>query len=223
MQGNVYNGGTVNMTDGELGSVFAARAGSRVNVSGGTVGANFGAFADSEIDIRGGTLPGTFRAFADSSIWVHGSSFAMTDPSDPASMIDLTSSLVPGDPLLITSRVGSLTGTLADGSTFTFNLASYISAQAALSIMIDLAGDLNGDGFVGLDDLTSFFMRGTPTSRPATCRPAISTVTASSGSTTWTSCWATGTPARRPRTYPLTSRAGDGKPDGHDPAHRRFL
>ena len=154
IQGRALAGSTVNIRGGSVGDVFAALAGSTVNISGGTLGNNLAAFADSTINISGGMIPSSFRAFANSEVNLVGQSFFVTDPLNPGELIDLTDGLTPGDPMLWTDRVGTLSGTLLDGSTFSFNLSAFINSQATLTILLPtLVGDLDGDGFVGLDDL----------------------------------------------------------------------
>lgn len=154
IQGRALAGSTVNIRGGSVGDVFAALAGSTVNISGGTLGNNLAAFADSTINISGGMIPASFRAFANSEVNLVGQSFFVTDPLNPGELIDLTDGLTPGDPMLWTDRVGTLSGTLLDGSAFSFNLSAYINSQATLTILLPtLVGDLDGDGFVGLDDL----------------------------------------------------------------------
>ena len=149
-----YDGSVVELLSGSIGIQGRALAGSTVNISGGTLGNNLAAFAESTINISGGMIPASFRAFANSEVNLVGQSFFVTDPLNPGELIDLTDGLTPGDPMLWTDRVGTLSGTLLDGSTFSFNLSAFINSQATLTILLPtLVGDLDGDGFVGLDDL----------------------------------------------------------------------
>ncbi len=155
IQAKAFVGSTVNIFgEGSVGDLFGALTGSTVNIFGGSVGENFVAFSDSTVNISGGDVSSSFRAFVGSEINILGQTFFKTDPDSPGDLIDLTAGLTPGVPILITSRVGQLTGTLTDGSAFNFNIGSFFNSQATLTIaLLPLAGDLDFDGFVGIADL----------------------------------------------------------------------
>ena len=104
---NVSDGGTV-------GEDFDANSGSEMNISGGTVGVFFGALSGSVVNISGGTFGDVFDTFESSVVNLQGSEFS----------IDGTplSNLQAGQPFTITDRDVTLSGVLADGEPFSFDL-----------------------------------------------------------------------------------------------------
>jgi hypothetical protein len=149
---------------------LVALAGSTVNIKGGSYRTLFGEagliFADN-----------TIKAFPDSSINLFGSSFILDG-------VDLTAGLNPGEPITISDRDVLLRGALADGSPFSFFLRSlnnatpnlgigslyagghYIDPDATLTIMLISAGDVNLDGFVGIEDLNIILSHWNQTGNP---------------------------------------------------------
>jgi hypothetical protein len=76
--------------------------------------------------------------------------------------VDITASLVPNVASGISDRDVTLSGLLADGSPFDFELFSqnfsgrdYFHPDAFLSVTLVVPGDTNGDGVVDLHDLNS--------------------------------------------------------------------
>ena len=112
-------------------------SGSEVNISGGTVGRSFLAESGSEVNLLG------------SEFFLDG---------------ELLDTLIFDEPFTISDRDVTLSGTLEDGSLFSFGLnSSFVSSEdlfelgATLTVTLvetlALAGDFNGDGFVGQADL----------------------------------------------------------------------
>ena len=111
-------GSEVNIRGGTVGGFFTAWSGSEVNISGGTVAPFFQANSGSEVNIRGGAIGSSFRAFSGSEVNLVGHEIFLNDqPID---------GLAVGVPFEIIDRgVGLvLSGTLADGSSFDFELIS---------------------------------------------------------------------------------------------------
>jgi PEP-CTERM motif len=111
------NGSTVNISGGQVGRVLVAHSGSTVDISGGSLADSLQALSGSNINITGGIIGEDFHAFSGSEINLTGLSFILDG-------IDLTTSLILGDPLLITDRDVILEGLLSDGSPFSFDLNS---------------------------------------------------------------------------------------------------
>ena len=78
--------------------------------------------------IVGGQLGANFRAASDSNVDIVGRSFELRDIDDGSLIQDLTSLLVPGTPFPLADRDVTLTGLLADGSAFEFDLNSVFAA-----------------------------------------------------------------------------------------------
>ncbi len=108
------SGGVVNISGGSVGDGFFIYAGSKVNMSGGSVGDGFFAHAGSRVNISGGSI-GSFAARAGSEVNLIGTEFFLNGvPLD---------TLTQHEPSTIASRGGQiLSGTLADGSAFSFEL-----------------------------------------------------------------------------------------------------
>ena len=145
---------TVNMTGGEVGIDATIGPASIFNISGGVLGDNIEVHGDGTLNISGGEIGNNFDAYAGSSVNIIGTSFFLNG-------LDLLPSLAAGVPLEITDRNKRLWGTLADGTPFSFDLNSsnptyqaHFSTGMTLTITsAHIAGDLDGDGFVGIDDL----------------------------------------------------------------------
>lgn len=114
--GGVYAGNlsTANITGGTFGAFEAA--GSTVNISGGTFGNDFVASFSSTTNISGGTFAEDFAAFLSSRVNLFGTSFVL----DGVEMTDL----VLGEAFTVGVRDVTLSGVLADGSAFSFDLNS---------------------------------------------------------------------------------------------------
>lgn len=171
------NGGsTVNVSGGLIFGTVDVRSGASLNVSGGTV-LGFSGEVDSTVAISGGSIAvgsatqgvlqisgGTFNnldALAGSSIELIGSAFRINDILIP--------NLAPGIPSVVDDRDltgnGSviLTGNLADGTDFSFDLNAidnpgndFFDTNATLSVtrFDGLLGDYNGNEVVDAADYT---------------------------------------------------------------------
>ncbi|MEM9352852.1 MAG: hypothetical protein AAGA92_07550 [Planctomycetota bacterium] len=123
----VLQGGTLQMTGGTFSG--EARAGSTVNISGGTFNREF-EIQGSDVNISGGEFP-IFDA-EDSRVRISGGSFDGTFVARSGSMIDILGRrfwidgvpLEPQtvEPITIAERGVTLSGVLADGSFFSFDL-----------------------------------------------------------------------------------------------------
>ena len=155
-------GSEVNISGGTVTSLLDAKLGSVVNISGGTVG-DFLLSADggSEVNISGGTVAGIFNAFSFSEVNLVGSDFVLNGQS-------LNESLTIDTPFTILDRDVTLSGLLADGSPFSFDLNSsrptetvddFFDPNATLTVTLVsafLLGDCNHDGVVTFSDIPSF-------------------------------------------------------------------
>ena len=113
---------TVNISGGSVGSFFDALSGTVVNISGGSVDELFTANAGSVVNIRGGNIARGFEARGGSEINVFGTDFRLNGVPLGNLAID--------DNLTVTNRNVELTGRLADGSVFRFELnSSLITGQ----------------------------------------------------------------------------------------------
>ena len=115
----------VNISGGTGARCFIANSGSVVNISGGNLASEtfsrFSALAGSIVNISGGTTGSDedsgFNAFAGSAVNIVGTNFVLDGES-------LNESLVMGAPFTILERDVTLSGLLADGSPFSFDLDS---------------------------------------------------------------------------------------------------
>ena len=107
---------TVNISGGSVGNFFSALSGSEVNISGGSVGNGFQVNGGSVVNISGGNIGGSFGRSAFSEFNVFGSNFAID--GEPLA------SLANGGTMRISQRDVTLSGLLADGSEFSFDLDS---------------------------------------------------------------------------------------------------
>ncbi|MEN0019391.1 MAG: hypothetical protein AAF747_00750 [Planctomycetota bacterium] len=111
---DAFSGTTVNISGGSVDAGFNANSGSTVHISGGAVGSDFDAFSGSKVNVSGGTVGEMFAAFTDSTVNLFGTSFFL----DGAELTEL----VLGEAFTIADRDVTLTGILADGSAFDFDL-----------------------------------------------------------------------------------------------------
>ena len=155
---NAFLGSEVNISGGVVGGFFDAWAGSEVNISGGAVGLGFDAFSGSVINIRGGTIETGFHARDGSVVNVIGDNFLLDGV--PVAGLGL------GQVLEIANRDVTLSGVLADGTAFSFDLNSvdnnsddFFDENATLAVSLDspfLLGDVNRDGVVDFFDIQPF-------------------------------------------------------------------
>ena len=150
-----FSGSEVNISGGTLGNFFDAFSGSQVNISGGTVGDFFDAFSGSEVNISGGTVGDFFDANSGSEVNILGSAFSIN--GEPLNMLQA------GQPFTITGRDVTLSGVLADGEPFSFDLNStpysdqdFFSPDATLTVTLFLLADVNLDGSVNFFDISPF-------------------------------------------------------------------
>jgi len=106
----------VNIFGGTVGTLFRANGGSTTNISGGSVGDRVHAFDGSTVNISGGSV-GDFIAFNGSTVNLFGTQFVLDS-------LDITASLTLNEHLKIDDRDVTLSGLLADGSAFAFDLNS---------------------------------------------------------------------------------------------------
>lgn len=148
----VYDGSVVNISGGVIGEDFSANSGSKVTIVGGDFGAHFHANTGSIVSIAGGKHSGAFFADSGSEVHLLGTEFSLDGI--------LLDSLIPGQSLSIFDRESILSGILADGSSFSFNLNSldrysgdYFDSAALLTVSLALSGDFDFDGDVDGSDL----------------------------------------------------------------------
>lgn len=110
-------GSEVNVTGGNLGSGFDAFGGSLVNISGGNIGDFFDATAGSVVNIFGGNLGDNFDAFDSSDVTIFGTQFVLNN--------ELLEGLAVDELFTIDSPIDTLSGLLADGSSFSFASGSF--------------------------------------------------------------------------------------------------
>ena len=114
---DALDGSVVNISGGSVDIGFTAFDGSVVNVSGGSVGNIFDALSGSEINISGGNIGNFVDGFSGSEFNLFGSDFFLNDLSldDILTFNEAFTILDRGEDLV-------LTGLLADGSPFSFDL-----------------------------------------------------------------------------------------------------
>lgn len=103
----------VNIFGGIVGRSFDVLGGT-VNISGGSFGGSFVAFSGTTVNISGGSIGNEFRAQSGSEINLFGTSFFLD--GDPITELELDEAFI------ITDRNVTLTGVLADGTAFDFDL-----------------------------------------------------------------------------------------------------
>ena len=114
---DALDGSVVNISGGSVDIGFTAFDGSVVNISGGSVGDIFDALSGSEINISGGNIGNFVDGFSGSEFNLFGSDFFLNDLSldDILTFNEAFTILDRGEDLV-------LTGLLADGSPFSFDL-----------------------------------------------------------------------------------------------------
>ena len=110
------SGSEININGGSVGDAFLVIFDGEVNISGGSVGTGFAALQGSEVNISGGSVGEGFTAISGSNVNLFGSGFALDGV--------LLDNLIFGEAFTIFDREVSLSGLLADGSEFSFNLNS---------------------------------------------------------------------------------------------------
>jgi hypothetical protein len=164
----VDTGGLLNISGGSINQHLRADPASKIDIAGGVVDTisvneeavlnisggivdSVGAFEGAQVNISGG-LVHEVQAFAESSINVFGTSFKLSGT-------DITASLIQNVPFVVADRGVVLSGRLADGSAFDFNLEpgmpsnrEFFVSNAMLAITLVLPGDFNVDGIVDAAD-----------------------------------------------------------------------
>ena len=138
----IQNGGTVNLTGGFLGSNTFVQDGGVLNATGGVFGTAFNNPPGLNV-LSGGTV-----------------NFTGTDFALDGTPIDVT----PGVPSVVIDRTMTLTGTLLDGETFSFDLSgttggmffNFFPEGSIVTVNNVLLGDVNRDGTVNLLDVGPF-------------------------------------------------------------------
>ena len=162
----VPTGFQINIFDtGAAGVALQPVSGAEVNISGGTVGDSLIAGDGSEVNISGGSIGDGFKAMAGSEINIRGRNFAVN--GDP-----LFNQLTIDEAFTVVDRGVTLTGFLADGSQFSFDLNSefvsfsspgdFFSTEATLTVTLApqpdylLLGDVNNSANLTFMDITPF-------------------------------------------------------------------
>ena len=119
--GTVGNGSNVssseaNISGGTVGNAFQALFGSEVSINGGTVGDNFNVGFNSVLNISGGTVGDGIFVDPNSEVNIFGSEFQLDS-------LELDT-LLPGEAFTINDRDVTLSGLLADGEQFSYELNS---------------------------------------------------------------------------------------------------
>ena len=141
---SIYSSGTVNVSGGTISSSFEAFDGSVLNISGGTVGSGLTALSNSEVNISGGTVGSNIEAFAESELNISGGTVGNIVALE-ASVVNIVGNeffvegaeletLLPGEPFAITDQNVTLSGLLADGEPFSFDLDTTNSFEVISSI-----------------------------------------------------------------------------------------
>lgn len=170
---NVHDSSVTNIRGGTIQAGLNANPGSYVNISDGTVEGSVTVFEESHVNISGGEFLPEFRALVGSQVNISGGTFGDDFDANSGSSVNLygrsffldgteiTSMLSGITPLNLTDRDKTLTGILADGSAFSFDLNSansggqdHFHPDANLNLILGLPGDFNGDGTVNAADYT---------------------------------------------------------------------
>lgn len=132
-ESHAYAGSVVNVTGGTLGWQFKANADSLVRISGGVVEQYLTAYSGSRYEISGGVI-GPDVSFQGGSHVISGGEFQGPVRAYYGTRVDVIGTdfmldgapiegLALGETITIETRTGSLSGTLADGSSFDFSLS----------------------------------------------------------------------------------------------------
>jgi len=147
-------GSVVSLEGGSVGNNADANNGSLFTILGGSVGDGFDANLGSQVEIAGGSLGDFFGANSGSQVNLTGTEFFLGG-------VELTG-LPFGVPQTIADRDVELSGLLADGSLFGFDLNStviptedFFAADALLTVtrVSPFSADFDNDGDVDGDDL----------------------------------------------------------------------
>lgn len=115
-------GADVTISGGQIGNEFDAFFGSVVSITGGVFGDHFAAHDGSIVNISGGTFASNFEAIGTATVNLFGTEFWLNN----VPINGLTGEL----PILVSQRDGNiLSGRLADGSLFKFDLSTNSYSQ----------------------------------------------------------------------------------------------
>ena len=163
---NVLNGGVLNLVDGAVtgAATLTINDGGTVNITGGDIGSNTSVQTGGVLNISGGDINSANPFFEGLMVQDGGMvNFTGTGFEIDGNPITLT----PGAPFTVTDRDVILTGTLTDGNTINLNLEdnnfgtflNTLTANSIVTVTIPstvLLGDINGDGEVTFGDLPLF-------------------------------------------------------------------
>ncbi|MEM8945640.1 MAG: hypothetical protein AAGD11_10695 [Planctomycetota bacterium] len=108
---------TLNVSEGTVGESIGLYDGSTATISGGEFRRSFSVYEDSKLNISGGDFSGVLNVDRDSEVHLFGTEFYLDG-------VDLSDSLEQNKPFPLLRPSGALTGTLADGSPFRFDLTN---------------------------------------------------------------------------------------------------
>ena len=166
------SGSVVNITGGSFGAGFTARG--EVNISGGSFGVptsifsrtGFVATFTSVVNISGGTFDNGFRASTSTVTNLFGSEFVLNGvPLDNLTIDEAFQIVIENGYYNGEFNGGFLSGVLADGSTFGFDLSDFVngySDPATLTVTLvspepdTILGDANQNGEVNFFDIAPF-------------------------------------------------------------------
>jgi hypothetical protein len=148
----MVGGAIAHVTDGTIGSNINLATG-QIILSGGSLGPNI--VVNGSLLMSGGSVDGTLKQVG-GGVYLFGTEFFLNGS-------DISNSMDADVPLRITQRNVTLSGTLADGSPFSFDLYStdqtgrdYFRPGYILEITLvsGIPGDFNDDGIVNAADYT---------------------------------------------------------------------
>lgn len=141
-----------NISGGTVGEGFQVEFGAVVNLSGGSIAGDF-QLNRGTVNFSGGTFTGDYRASDFTQTNIFGAEFFLDG-------VDITSTLTVGERFRVHDRGVTLSGVLADGSPFSFDLNSgFVTGEDVFrnSAVVYLhlepgPGDFDGDGDVDGSD-----------------------------------------------------------------------
>lgn len=116
-----HSGGVINVSGGLIDEFFTAASGGTANISGGTVGDTLIASSGSTVNISGGSVGDHAYAASGSTVNLFGLSFFLDGVEFSGLALD--------EPFIIIDRDVTLSGLLADGSAFEFDLNSTFTSD----------------------------------------------------------------------------------------------